>query len=116
MLLVCYPRCSTCRRAEQWLKHHQIEYDYRDIRTNPPDVAELSGWYQTSGQPLKRFWNTSGMHYRTLNLKERLIGMNEEEQLALMASDGMLIRRPVLVGDDFVLVGFREKEWLDHLR
>ena len=116
MLLICYPKCSTCRKAEEWLKHHQIDYRYLDIKANPPSAAELTEWHQASGLPLKRFWNTSGMQYRALNLKSRLIEMNEAQQLALMSTDGMLIRRPILVGNGSVLVGFREKQWLEHLR
>ena len=115
MLLICYPRCTTCRKAEQWLKHHQVDEAYRDLIIKDPEVAELTTWYQISGLPLRRFWNTSGIRYRNLNLKDRLSEMSEIEQIELLATDGLLIRRPLLVGDDFVLVGFREKVWIEQL-
>lgn len=114
-LFVCYPRCSTCKKAEQWLQEHKISYEFRDIKENRPTREELAGWHQKSGLNLKRFFNTSGMLYRDLQLKDRLPSMSEEEQLDLLATDGMLVKRPILVTGDRVLVGFREKEWQELL-
>ena len=114
-LFVCYPRCSTCKKAEQWLQEHKISYEFRDIKENRPTREELADWHQKSGLNLKRFFNTSGMLYRDLQLKDRLPSMPEEEQLDLLATDGMLVKRPILVTGDRVLVGFREKEWQELL-
>jgi arsenate reductase len=111
MLFVCYARCSTCAKARDWLKEHAVDYTERDIKSNNPSEDELRAWQAQSGLPLKRFFNTSGMLYRDLNLKDRLPTMSDDEQFALLASDGMLVKRPLLIGDDSVLVGFREKEW-----
>ena len=111
MLFVCYPKCSTCRKAADWLASKGIPYEQRDIKTERPGEEELRRWHQLSGLPLRRFFNTSGMKYRELELKDRLPFMTEDEMFALLASDGMLVKRPLLVGDGFVLVGFREKEW-----
>lgn len=111
MLFVCYPKCTTCQKARQWLDAHGVDYTVRDIKENNPTEAELRAWHAQSGLPLKRFWNTSGLQYRALELKDRLPQMSEDEQLALLATDGMLVRRPILVGDDFALPGFREAEW-----
>ena len=116
MLLVCYPKCGTCRKAQKWLDEQGIAYDYRDIKTENPSREELELWHAKSGLPWKRFFNTSGQLYRQLGLKDRLPGMTEEEMAALLATDGMLVKRPLLVGDDFVLVGFREKEWAQRLQ
>ena len=111
MTFICYPKCPTCQKAKRWLDENQITYDLRDIKLENPTYDELSAWYQRSGLPLKKFFNTSGLSYKALGLKEKLPNMTEEEQLALLAGDGMLIKRPLLVGDDFVLTGFRQGEW-----
>ena len=111
MLFVCYPKCTTCQKARQWLDAHGVTYTVRDIKEDHPTEAELRAWHAMSGLPLKRFWNTSGLQYRALELKDRLPKMSEDEQFALLASDGMLVRRPILVGDGFALPGFREAEW-----
>lgn len=111
MLFVCHPKCSTCAAARKWLDGRGIEYAERDIRTSGPTREELAEWLQESGLPLKRFFNTSGMAYRALELKDKLPNMPESEQIALLASDGMLVRRPILVGDGVVLVGFKQEEW-----
>lgn len=111
MLFVCYPKCTTCQKARQWLDAHGVAYTVRDIKEDNPTEAELRAWHAKSGLPLKRFWNTSGLQYRALNLKDRLPQMCEDAQFALLASDGMLVRRPILVGDDFAFPGFREAEW-----
>lgn len=115
MLFVCYPKCSTCQKARRWLDEHQSPYTLRDIKEDNPTRDELAAWHQRSGLPLRRFFNTSGMLYRDLNLKDRLPDMGEDEQLDLLSTDGMLVKRPLLVGDDFVLVGFKQAEWEDRL-
>ncbi len=111
MLILCYPNCSTCKKAEKWLEHQGMTFESRDIKKNNPTQEELGLWYQKSGLPLKRFWNTSGQGYKALNLKEKLPTLSETEQLALLASDGMLVKRPILIHKDGVLVGFKEAEW-----
>lgn len=111
MLALCYPRCSTCKKALKWLEDKGIDFDLRDIVLDNPTVDELKTWHQVSGLPLKRFFNTSGIQYRELELKDRLPEMSEEEQFQLLASDGKLVKRPLLVGDGFVLTGFKEEEW-----
>lgn len=111
MLFVCYPRCSTCKKAQKWLDEHQLPYTVRDIKEDNPTLQELETWHQASGLPLKKFFNTSGLQYKALGLKEKLPAMSEAEQLALLATDGMLVKRPLLVGEDFVLTGFRAAEW-----
>lgn len=111
MLFVCYPRCSTCKKAQKWLDEHQLPYTVRDIKEDNPTLQELETWHQASGLPLKKFFNTSGLQYKALGLKEKLPAMSEAEQLALLATDGMLVKRPLLVGEDFVLTGFRATEW-----
>ena len=108
---VCYSKCGTCRKAKKWLDEHNIAYEERDIREEKPSRKELKCWYEKSGLPLKKFFNTSGMLYREMQLKDRLPEMSEEEQYDLLASDGMLVKRPIVVTEDLVLVGFREKEW-----
>ena len=115
MVFLCYPRCSTCKKAEGWLRAQGISVATRDITTDNPSAAELSHWQSMSGLPLKRFFNTSGLLYRSLELKDKLAEMSEEEQLALLATDGMLVKRPLLIGDDFVLIGFREAAWEEAL-
>lgn len=111
MLFIEYPKCTTCQKARKWLEAQNAAFTLRHIRDDPPTAAELRDWHGRSGLPLKRFFNTSGLKYKELGLKDRLPGMGEEEQLALLAADGMLVKRPILVGEDFVLVGFREAEW-----
>lgn len=111
MKFICYPKCTTCQRAKEWLVTKGIRFEERNIKEDKPTLEELKEWYGLSGLPLKRFFNTSGQLYRELKLTERLPDMSEEEQLELLASDGMLVKRPVLVGDGFVLVGFKETEW-----
>ena len=115
MLFVCYPKCTTCQKAKAWLEGRGLTFDVRDIKTDRPTEAELRQWHERSGLPLKRFFNTSGLQYKALGLKDRLPGMSEEEQFALLAADGMLVKRPILVGDGFVLVGFREAQWTEKL-
>ena len=109
--VLCYDRCSTCRKALKWLDEHQVEYETRDIAGRNPSRSELETFYKASGLPLTRFFNTSGKKYRELNLKDRLKTMTEDEMLDLLASDGMLVKRPILNGDGKVLVGFRPEEW-----
>ncbi len=111
MLFVCYPKCTTCQKAQKWLDAHGVPYAFRHIKEENPTEAELRDWHARSGLPLKRFFNTSGLQYKALQLKDRLPEMSEDEQLALLASDGMLVKRPLLVSDDFVLVGFKEAEY-----
>ena len=111
MLFVEYPKCSTCQKARKWLEGQGAAFTARHIKEDAPTREELADWYQRSGLPLKKFFNTSGLKYKELALKDKLPGMSEDEQLTLLASDGMLVKRPILVGNDFVLVGFREKEW-----
>ena len=115
ILFVEYPKCSTCQKAKKWLSENQVEFEDRHIVEDNPSKEELKAWYEKSGLPLKRFFNTSGMKYKELKLKDKLPDMSEEEQLELLASDGMLVKRPVLVGDDFVLTGFKEKECTEKL-
>ena len=111
MLFVHYPKCTTCRRAKKWLDEHQIAYEARDIKEQNPSLEELTQWYQKSGLPLKKFFNTSGILYKEMKLKEKLPDMSEEEQLALLDTDGMLVKRPIVVTEDQVLVGFKEAQW-----
>ncbi len=115
MLFVEYPKCSTCQKAKKWLDDNGVKYDDRHIKENNPTFDELKEWYEKSGLPLKRFFNTSGMLYKSMQLKDKLPEMSEDEQLQLLATDGMLVKRPLLIGDDFVLCGFREKEWQEIL-
>ena len=112
---VHYPKCTTCKRAKKWLDEHQISYEERDIKENNPSLEELKEWYQRSGLPLKRFFNTSGMLYKEMKLKDKLPEMSEDEQLALLASDGMLVKRPIVVTKESVLVGFKEAQWEEEL-
>ena len=110
-LFIHYPKCSTCQKAKKWLDARGLVYTERDIKTQNPTAEELRTWQQKSGLPLRRFFNTSGMLYRELELKDKLDAMSEDEQLALLASNGMLVKRPILVTDGTVLAGFREKDW-----
>ncbi len=115
MLFICYPPCSTCKKALKWLDDHSIAYEFRDMKTDKPTREELVTWHTRSALPLKRFFNTSGQLYRANDLAARLPGMSDDEQLDLLSSDGMMVKRPILIGDDFVQVGFREKEWAERL-
>ena len=115
MLFLEYPKCSTCKQAKKWLDEQGISYEDRHIIEDNPTVKELKDWHERSGLPLKRFFNTSGMKYRELGLKDKLPEMSEEEQYELLATDGMLVKRPLVVGDDFVLIGFKEALWKETL-
>ena len=115
MKVYCYSRCTTCQKALKWLDEHNIAYTLLDIKGNHPDEASLRNYYAMSGLPLKRFFNTSGIPYRELELSRKLPEMSEDEQLALLATNGMLVKRPLVVGDDFILTGFREAEWAEKL-
>lgn len=108
---ICYPKCTTCGKAKKWLDENQIEYELRDIKRNNPTLDELSEWQRKSGLPLKKFFNTSGLLYKSFDLKNKLPLMSDDEMLNLLATDGMLVKRPLLIGEDFVLVGFKETEW-----
>lgn len=112
---ICYPKCTTCQKAKKWLDDNGIEYELRDIKEDKPTLSELREWYRMSALPLKRFFNTSGLLYKSLDLKNKLPSMTDEEMLQLLATDGMLVKRPILVGDGFVLVGFKENEWSEKL-
>ena len=112
---ICYPKCTTCQKAKKWLDDNRIEYELRDIKLDNPSLDELTEWYSKSGLPLKRFFNTSGLLYKSLDLKNKLSEMSEDEMLKLLTTDGMLVKRPLLIGDDFVLVGFKEVEWKDNI-
>ena len=111
MLVLCYPKCTTCQKTVKWLEEKGVSYTYRDIKEQNPTYEELKAWYERSGLPLKRFFNTSGLQYKALGLKDKLPGMSEEEQLRLLAADGMLVKRPLLVAESGVFPGFREAEW-----
>ena len=115
MLMLWYPKCSTCQKAKAWLDERNLSCTVRDIKTENPTAEELRQWHAASGLPLKRFFNTSGLQYKALGLKDKLPAMDEAEQLSLLATDGMLVKRPILVGDGFVLTGFRPKEWEERL-
>lgn len=116
MTFICYPKCTTCQKAKKWLDENQIAYNFRDIKLENPTYDELSAWYQRSGLPLKKFFNTSGLLYKSMKLRDKLPKMSKDEMLSLLATDGMLVKRPLLVGADFVLVGFKETEWAEHLK
>ena len=116
MTFICYPKCTTCRKARKWLDENQIEYAFRDIKTENPAFDELAAWHKLSGLPLKKFFNTSGLLYKSMELKNKLPAMREDEMLRLLATDGMLVKRPLLIGDDFILVGFKEAEWERRLK
>lgn len=115
MLFVEYPKCTTCQKAKKWLDENGFEYTYRHIKEQNPTYDELKSWYSQSGLPLKKFFNTSGLLYKSMGLKDKLPAMSEEEQLKLLATDGMLVKRPIIVTDTVVLTGFREKEWAEKL-
>ena len=108
---ICYPKCTTCQKARKWLDDNKIEYEFRDIKLDNPTLDELTEWYEKSVLPLKKFFNTSGLLYKSLDLKNKIPTMTEDEMLKLLASDGMLVKRPLLIGDNFVLVGFKEDEY-----
>ena len=116
MLFVCYPRCSTCKKAQKWLEENQVDYTFRDIKEDNPTLEELKAWHEKSGLPLKKFFNTSGQLYRSMELSKKLPTLPEEEQFALLASDGLLVKRHLVVTDDRVLVGFKEADWADALK
>ena len=116
LTFICYPKCTTCQRARAFLDENKIEYTLRDIKLDNPTVDELKTWHKVSGLPFKRFFNTSGLLYKSLNLKEKLPNMTDDEQYALLATDGMLVKRPLLIGDDFVFVGIKEKEWAENIK
>lgn len=115
MLLICYPKCTTCQKAKKWLESQGIAYTERNIAEENPTYAELKKWYKKSGLPLKRFFNTSGLLYKSMQLKDKLPEMSEEEQLKLLATDGMLVKRPLVVDGDNVLTGFKEAEWIEKM-
>lgn len=110
---ICYPKCTTCIKAKKWLDDKGIEYELRDIKLENPSLSELSEWHTKSGLPLRKFFNTSGLLYKSLELKIKLPTMTEEKMLSLLSTDGMLVKRPLLIGDDFVLVGFKETDWAE---
>ena len=111
MLFMEYPKCTTCKKAKKWLEDHGVAFEDRDIKLENPTAEELKEWHAKSGMLLKKFFNTSGLVYKELQLKDKLPGMSEEEQYALLATDGMLVKRPLVIGDDFVLIGFKEADW-----
>jgi len=113
---ICYPKCTTCQKARKWLDENNIEYEFRDIKLENPSPEELTAWYKLSGLPLRKFFNTSGLLYKSMELKTKLPNMTDEETLSLLATDGMLVKRPLAIGDDFVLVGFKEAEWAEKLK
>ena len=116
MIFICYPKCTTCQKARAWLDEHHITYNFRDIKLENPTYDELAAWHEHSGLPLKKFFNTSGLLYKSMGLKDKLPQMSEGEMLKLLATDGMLVKRPLLVSDEFVLVGFKETEWTEQLK
>ena len=113
---ICYPKCTTCQKARKWLDENNIECEFRDIKTENPTLEELTAWYKMSGLPLRKFFNTSGLLYKSMELKTKLPNMSDEEMLSLLATDGMLVKRPLAVGDGFVLLGFKEAEWAERLK
>lgn len=115
MLFLCYPKCSTCQKAKKWLEEHHVHYSERHIAEDNPSYDELKKWYLKSGLPLKKFFNTSGLLYKEMQLKDKLSSMSDEEQLKILSTNGMLVKRPLLVNGDTVLVGFKEAEWTEHL-
>ena len=116
MLFICYPKCTTCQKAGKWLEAQGVAVEVRDIKQDNPTEQELRAWQKMSGLPLKRFFNTSGLQYKALGLKDKLPQMSEDEQFALLATDGMLVKRPLLVGEDFALPGFKQAEWEEKLK
>ena len=116
MEFLCYSKCSTCQKAKKWLDVNGIEYTERPIKEQNPTIEELKAWHKRSGLPLKKFFNTSGLLYKDMKLKDKLPSMSDEEQYALLATDGMLVKRPMVIGNDYVLVGFRETDWEEKLK
>ena len=116
MLFLCYPKCTTCQKAKKWLEEQKIEYTERHIAENNPNYEELKEWHEKSGLPLKKFFNTSGLLYKEMQLKDKLVTMSEEEMLQLLATNGMLVKRPLVVSGGEVLVGFKESEWSEKLK
>lgn len=116
MQFICYPKCTTCQKARKWLEENGIVFEERHIKENNPTVEEIKVWRKQSGLPLKEFFNTSGLQYKALQLKDKLPTMSEEEQFTLLASDGMLVKRPLLIGEDFALLGFKEADWATTLK
>ncbi len=115
MIFLEYPKCTTCKKAKKWLDDNKVSYEDRHIKEENPTFEELKSWYERSNLPLKRFFNTSGMIYKSMNLKDKLTDMSEEEQLRLLSTDGMLVKRPIIVADEFILIGFKESEWEEKL-
>lgn len=115
MIFICYPKCTTCMKAKKWLDDHHIDYTERHIKEENPSAAELKTWHRQSGLPLKKFFNTSGLLYKSLQLKDKLPSMTDNEMYAVLASDGMLVKRPLMIAQDKILVGFKEKEWEENL-
>ena len=113
---ICYPRCTTCQKAQKWLDENKIQYEFRDIKLDNPSLAELTTWYKLSGLPLKKFFNTSGLLYKSMELKDKLPTMTDAQMLELLATEGMLVKRPLLIGDSFVLVGFKKADWEAQLK
>ena len=116
MKFICYPKCATCQKARKWLDEHNVRYEIRDIKEEKPSYDELKTWLAASGLPIRKFFNTSGLLYKSLNLKDKLPTMNEEECLKQLSTDGMLVKRPLLIGSEFALVGFKEAEWEEKLK
>ncbi len=115
LTFICYPKCTTCQKARKFLDDKGVQYELRDIKLDNPGLGELSAWHKMSALPLKKFFNTSGLMYKSMDLKNKLPEMSEDEMLSLLATDGMLVKRPLLIGDDFVLVGFKEAEWAQRI-
>ena len=116
MKFICYPKCTTCQKAQKWLDENNIEYELRNIKENKPTLEELKEWYEKSELPIKKFFNTSGLLYKSMNLKDKLPQMSDDEMLSMLSLDGMLVKRPILVSEKFVLVGFKEKEWEENFK
>ena len=116
MLFLCYPKCKTCKKAQTYLENNAVKFELRNIKENNPSEEELRTWHKLSGLPLKKFFNTSGLQYKALQLKDKLPAMTEDEQFKLLASDGMLVKRPILISEETVLVGFKEAEWADFIK
>ena len=116
LTFICYPKCTTCQKARKWLDENNIEYVFRDIKVDNPSLDELTAWHKLSGLPLKKLFNTSGLLYKSMDLKNKLPTMTDDEMLALLATDGMLVKRPLLIGDRFVLVGFKQTDWETSLK
>lgn len=112
MLVLCYPKCTTCQKALKWLDDHSVQYEVRNIKEDNPTIEELTEWYNKSGLDIKRFFNTSGLLYKSMELKDRLPGMSDDEKLALLSTDGMLVKRPLIISGKGIYTGFKEKEWL----